>query len=141
LSCDPEIFRVPFPHLAGVRVERAFLAGRSLRIWASARAPRAACPACGQLSGRVHSRCDRRLPGTAIADQETMIVLRVRRFFCPNPGCASKTFAEQINGLTSRYGRRSPGQWRCSGSGFLPADSAWLVDALAALPGAVAAPG
>jgi transposase len=90
-------------------VERVFLAGRSVRIWASSRAPRAACPACGQLSGRVHSRYDRRLADTAIAGQETMIVVRVRRFFCPNPGCASKTFAEQISGLTSRYGRRSPG--------------------------------
>jgi hypothetical protein len=46
---------------------------------------------------------------TAIAGQETMIHLRVRRFICPNGGCASKTFAEQVPGLTVRYGRRSTG--------------------------------
>jgi hypothetical protein len=30
------------------------------------------------------------------------IVLAVRRFFCPAPGCRSKTFAEQVKGLTAR---------------------------------------
>ena len=86
-----------------------FLAGRSVRIRASTWVPRAACPACGRVSGRVHSRCERRLSDTGIGGQETMIVLRVRRFFCRNPGCASKTFAEQVPGLTTRYGRRSSG--------------------------------
>jgi hypothetical protein len=28
------------------------------------------------------------------------------RFFCGNPGCAKATFAEQVPGLTTRYGRR-----------------------------------
>lgn len=34
--------------------------------------------------------------------------LRVRRFFCDQVRCPTRTFAEQIPGLTSRYGRRSP---------------------------------
>jgi transposase len=92
-----------------VTVERVFLSGRSVRIQASARGPRAPCPACGQLSGRVHSRYQRRLSDSAVAGQETMICLRVRRFFCRNDRCASKTFAEQVPGLTVRYGRRSSG--------------------------------
>lgn len=90
-------------------MERVFLAGRSVRIQASTRTVRAACPACGRLSGRVHSRYERRVSDTAIAGQETMIHLRVRRFICPNQDCASKTFAEQVPGLTVRYGRRSTG--------------------------------
>ena len=32
----------------------------------------------------------------------------VRRFFCPDPGCAKVTFAEQVRGLTSSHARRSP---------------------------------
>jgi hypothetical protein len=36
-----------------------------------------------------------------------LIRLRVRRFFCGNPGCAAGTFAEQVDGLTGRYLRRS----------------------------------
>jgi hypothetical protein len=30
------------------------------------------------------------------------------RFFCANPECAATTFAEQFDGLTSPYARRSP---------------------------------
>ena len=36
-----------------------------------------------------------------------LIRLRVRRFFCSNPVCAAGTFAEQVDGLTGRYLRRS----------------------------------
>lgn len=36
------------------------------------------------------------------------IRLRVRRFFCDTVRCPVRTFAEQVTGLTSRYGRRSP---------------------------------
>jgi hypothetical protein len=36
-----------------------------------------------------------------------LIDLQVRRFFCGNPGCAKTTFAEQVPGLTVRYGRRT----------------------------------
>jgi transposase len=60
-------------------------------------------------SQRVHSRYERRLLDTAAGGQETLIHLRVRRFFCQNTACAKKTFAEQVPGLTTRYGRRSTG--------------------------------
>ena len=36
-----------------------------------------------------------------------LIRLRVRRFFCGNPVCEAVTFAEQVDGLTGRYPRRS----------------------------------
>jgi transposase len=38
-----------------------------------------------------------------------MICLSVRRFFCPDAACKKTTFAEQVAGLTVRYGRRSAG--------------------------------
>ena len=38
-----------------------------------------------------------------------MIHLQVRRFFCHNRDCGKKTFAEQVPGLTTRYGRWSAG--------------------------------
>jgi hypothetical protein len=34
-SCDLEVLSVLFPHLAGLQVERVFLAGRSVRIQAT----------------------------------------------------------------------------------------------------------
>jgi transposase len=95
------------PHLASVSVERIFRAGRSVRIVASTRCSQAACPGCGAVSRRVHSRYERRLSDTATGGQEVMICLSVRRFFCPDAACKKTTFAEQVPGLTVRYGRRS----------------------------------
>jgi hypothetical protein len=37
-----------------------------------------------------------------------VIVLSVRRLFCNNQHCQRRTFAEQVQGLTVRYGRRTP---------------------------------
>jgi transposase len=98
-----------FPQLAGLAVERVFLAGRSVRIQARASSPGSACPACGVWSVRVHSRYGRRLADTAAGGQEVAVQLQVRRFFCRNQACPSVTFAEQVHGLTSRYARRSTG--------------------------------
>lgn len=74
-------------------------------------------PACGIVSRRVHSRYEWRLCDTAVAGQETMIHLRVRRFFCNNGDCANKTFAEQVPGLTTGTGGGAMG-WpmRCGRS-------------------------
>ncbi|MEU4303745.1 hypothetical protein AB0G09_41665, partial [Kitasatospora aureofaciens] len=37
-----------------------------------------------------------------------VIDLSVRRLYCENPACEKVTFAEQIDGLTRRYQRRTP---------------------------------
>jgi hypothetical protein len=79
-----------------------------LCIWARARAVSGACRRCGVSSQQVHSRYERRLSDAAIGGQRPVIRLVVRRFFCGNPDCPNKTFAEQIDGLTSRRARRTP---------------------------------
>jgi hypothetical protein len=38
-----------------------------------------------------------------------LIDLQARRFFCKNEACAKATFAEQVPGLTVRYGPRTCG--------------------------------
>lgn len=75
------------------------------RTWGS----EAACPGCGVVSRRVHSRYERRLVDTASGSQQVLIHLQHRRFFCSNAGCAKGTFAEQVPGLTTRYARRTCG--------------------------------
>ena len=79
-------------------------------------ASEAACPGCGVVSQRVHSRYQRKLADTASGGQEVLIHLQARRFFCGNDACAKATFAEQVPGLTVRYGRRT-----CSLEGVLQA--------------------
>jgi transposase len=109
LSCQPGLeLGILLPHLAGVIVEKTELAAGWLCIWARARAEQTACPACGWSSGRVHSRYWRRLADAAIGGRRVLIRLTVRRLFCGNPDCPVTTFAEQVEGLTSRYARRTP---------------------------------
>ncbi|GAA2056975.1 hypothetical protein [Nocardiopsis rhodophaea] len=36
-----------------------------------------------------------------------LVHLRVRRFFCDDPGCAKRTFAEQVPGLTQPHAQRT----------------------------------
>jgi len=61
---------------------------------------------------RVHSRYERRVADAPISGVPVVIQLGVRRFFCDHPDCPKRTFAEQVPGLTSRYGRRSLGLGR-----------------------------
>jgi transposase len=65
-------------------------------------------PVVGTVSSRVHSRNERHLDDMAVAGQPVVIHLTVRRFFCTATDCAWRTFAEQVPGLTWRYGRRTP---------------------------------
>jgi transposase len=109
LSCPGVVdLSVLLPHLAGVIVEGVVVAAGLLCVWARSRAGEAACPKCGMTSGRVHSRCSRRLADAAVGGRRVMIRLTVRRFFCQAPGCKRTTFAEQVEGLTTRYARRTP---------------------------------
>ncbi|MEV6340637.1 transposase family protein [Nocardia vinacea] len=67
----------------------------------------ARCPGCETVSARVHSRYRRRLADAAVAGRAMILRLVVRRFFCPKISCAARTFAEQIDGLTVRWSRRT----------------------------------
>ncbi|WP_432417540.1 ISL3 family transposase [Actinoplanes solisilvae] len=67
------------------------------------------CPACSKSSSRIHSRYQRTLTDAPIAGRSVRILLRVRRFFCDNAECRSKTFVEQVDGLTRRWSRMSEG--------------------------------
>lgn len=72
----------------------------------------APCPDCGAPSVRRHSGYQRRLADGAVGGRQVSIELTIRRLFCDDQGCARVTFAEQVDGLTVRYGRRTP-QLRC----------------------------
>ena len=89
-------------------MEAAEVAGGRVRIWARVRAEGAPCPRCGQFSDRVHSAYGRCLADAPVGGQAVTIRLSVRRFFCGNPDCGAVTFAEQVDGLTSRRARRTP---------------------------------
>lgn len=70
-------------------------------------APAGRCPGCETVSARVHSRYRRRLADAAVVGCVVIVRLVVRRFFCANIDCPAKTFAEQVEGLTTKWSRRT----------------------------------
>ena len=102
-----ELCELLFPHLCGLCVEQVLPAGDGVVMQARSRAAGAACPACGAWSSRVHSGYVRTVADGPAGGRPVVIRLAVRRFLCRNPACRSVTFAEQVDGLTGRYLRRS----------------------------------
>jgi transposase len=90
-----------------VVVEKIECSGAATEITAGYWPARAACPACGTWSSRVHSRYVRRLQDSPVGGRPVLIRLAMRRFWCTNPACGAVTFAGQADGLTARYQRRS----------------------------------
>ena len=56
-----------------------------------------ACPSCGAISDRVHSRYSRRVADLPIAGQRVVLVLHARRFCCDALRCARRIFTERFD--------------------------------------------
>lgn len=98
-----------FPHLEAVLVEQLVLDEGVLRIVSRTRDEQACtCPGCGTPSRRTHSRYERRLSDAPVGGRRSVIALSVQRLFRDNSGCTRVTFAEQVEGLSFFYGRRTP---------------------------------
>ncbi|MGW3472871.1 ISL3 family transposase [Saccharopolyspora sp. NPDC000995] len=95
------------PHLGGLCVERVECGSDSVTICARSRTAEVSCPACGVRSGRVHSRYVRRLSDGVLGRRPVVIALTVRRFVCLDARCTAKTYAEQVDGLSEPYRRRT----------------------------------
>lgn len=65
----------------------------------------ALCPACKEPSGRKHSRYIRRPVDLALSNWHVVLNLSVTRYFCDNPTCAKRTFAERFSDFLVPYSR------------------------------------
>lgn len=94
--------RCPLPGCRLVRVERA-----ALMVAAEAPHDHARCPACRTVSTSVHSRYRRRPADLPVSGKAVQLQLEVRRFYCRNPACPRRTFAERFQKLLSRHAQRT----------------------------------
>ena len=69
--------------------------------------PGGRCPNCGRASRAVHSRYRRHPADLPSLGHRVRVGLRVRRFYCRNPGCARRTFAERLPELVAPHARRT----------------------------------
>jgi transposase len=88
-------------------VEQVLPARDRVIIIAAARQPTADCPGCQQPSGRTHSRYERRLRDLPWQGRPVILLLRARRFRCPNPACPRQTFAERVDNVMAAAARRT----------------------------------
>ena len=91
----------------GLAVEQVLPGPDRITIVATARQPTADCPTCRRPSGRIHSRYERRLADLPWQGRPVAIRVRARRFFCAEPACPRRTFAERLPGIAHRSARRS----------------------------------
>jgi transposase len=65
------------------------------------------CPYCGEKSFKVHSKYNRVITDLPILGKQVILHIQTRKFFCKNPMCGKKTFAEQPGNEVFRYRRRT----------------------------------
>lgn len=92
---------------SSMRLERIEVAEQVLVLSLSLDTSEATCPLCQQAASRVHSHYVRTLQDLPCVGKILRLLVQVRRFFCENPACHRKIFAERLPDLTSVYARRT----------------------------------
>jgi len=88
-------------------VERVSLDEATLRMWIKPCAEEAHCPCCGTATRRVHSHYRRVIQDVAWGGRVVQIRVKARRFFCDNPACQRRIFAERLGKLVAPHARRT----------------------------------
>src|SRR3954451_24648351 len=91
----------------GLVVERVLPEPDRVTVVARSRLPTSPCPDCRAPSSRVHSRYERRLADLPWQGRPVAVRLQARRFFCAEPACPRRTFAERLPGVARPSARRS----------------------------------
>jgi transposase len=92
---------------ASLVVRRIVADGAVVLLEAEGAAPGVRCPSCGTVTERRHDHYKRRPLDLPWRGAVVRLVVRVRRFVCPNPACARRTFAEDLGAGVLRRARRT----------------------------------
>lgn len=95
------------PPTLGLHLEAITLTDAVIFLTVTATAPQVACPQCRQLTAAIHSRYPRRVADLSVVGVRIQMNLHVRKFFCQNPECSRKIFAERLTPFINAYARRT----------------------------------
>ena len=85
--------------LPGFAMDVVRIVDMTLVIEAHSAGSQAICPTCQQPALRVHSRYRRTPRDLSVSEHSVHLLLAMRRFFCDNPACVRRTFAERLPDL------------------------------------------
>jgi len=92
---------------AGLSVVQVLPAPERVTIVTHPQSATAACPECGTMSYRVHSRYERTLGDLRWQGRPVLLRVRVRRFRCLDPSCPRQTFNERLGDAAAPCARRT----------------------------------
>jgi len=95
------------PKSANLCLEEVITEPTMIVLHVSSGQTEALCPGCTHRSKRVHSHYTRTVADLPWAEWPIYLKVLVQRFFCDNPACRSKTFAERFVEVVARYARRT----------------------------------
>jgi transposase len=88
-------------------VEHILSNAEQVAILARPRQQSAPCPACAEVSAKVHSFCQRTLRDLPWQGRPVVLRIHLRRFRCRNPECPRQTFVEPLTDTTRPSARRT----------------------------------
>jgi transposase len=95
------------PDVPSLRLDAILADDHSIRVTMTSTQPTMACPLCAEASTRIHSRYQRTVRDLPWAGHTVQVRLHVRRFFCSNPSCERKIFAERLGATIRTFARRT----------------------------------
>ena len=95
------------PDVPCLRLDAILTDDQTIHITMTSTQSTAACPVCAAASARSHSRYQRTVRDLPWASHSVQVRLHVRRFFCSNPSCARKIFAERLGTTIRAFARRT----------------------------------
>ncbi|MBV9226150.1 MAG: ISL3 family transposase [Acidobacteriaceae bacterium] len=95
------------PDATALALDQVQFAPEFITLTVRTTAAAAPCPQCQHESTRVHSRYRRTLSDVPCTGLTLCLKLRLRRFFCQQPYCARRIFAERLPTVAAPYARRT----------------------------------
>lgn len=95
------------PGSAQLHLTHVLITEAAVTLTVTSTQPNAACPVCAGVSTRMHSRYHRTLADRPWAGIPVYLHIQVRKFFCPNPHCQRRIFAERVPTIARAWARRT----------------------------------
>ena len=105
-SLSPMIW---FPHLQDFRLLQITVDETAITLECERTTSTASCPMCQSTARHIHSRYRRAVRDRPINGKAVMLLLHVRKFYCQEPMCPRRVFAERLSQLTVPHGQSSTG--------------------------------